>query len=273
MPEWLELLPLIFAMLLTGVIGGILAGLLGVGGGIVIVPMLDIALSRAGVDPSLTLHIAVATSLATIVPTSLSSVRAHHSRGAVDFALARSWGVYILLGSVAGTLLASRVDSTVLSLLFAAVALLVALKMALPLTNLRLSDGPPAGLLGKLPAVAIGALSSMIGIGGGTLSVPTLTMMSTPMHRAVGTSALFGLLISLPGALAYVLTGWNDPRVPFGNLGYVSVIGLALIAPMTVLTAPLGAKFSHRLSQQHLSFAFGLFLVLIAGRMIYRALT
>ena len=271
MQEFIELSPLIITMLLTGVVGGVLAGLLGVGGGIVIVPILDFALKRAGVDSSVTMHIAVATSLATIVPTSLSSVRAHHRRGAVDFSLARSWGLYIFIGSVLGTLLASRVNSTVLSLLFATVAILVAIKMVLPLAELRPSATPQSRMGNKASPLVIGGLSSMIGIGGGTLSVPALTMMNVPMHRAVGTSALFGLLISLPGALSYVATGWNDPRMPTGNLGYVSLVGLGLIAPMTVLSAPLGAKLSHRLSQRYLSLAFGVFLLLISVRMLHRA--
>lgn len=270
MQDWMELLPLALAMLGTGMFAGVLAGLLGVGGGIVIVPVLDTTLGVLGVDPAIRMHIAVATSLATIILTSISSTRAHHRRGAVDFGLARSWGAFILLGSVAGTVLASRVDSSVLSMVFAVVAILVALKMVLPTDNLRLSDHVPPGLAGKLPPLAIGGLSCMMGIGGGSLSVPALTMMSVPVHRAVGTSALFGLLISLPGALTYIVTGWGDPRLPVGNLGFVSLIGLVFIAPMTVLTAPLGAKLAHRLNHRQLSLVFGSFLLLVSVRMLYR---
>lgn len=270
MESWIELLPLALAMLGTGMFAGVLAGLLGVGGGIVIVPVLDTTLGILGVDPAIRMHIAVATSLATIILTSISSTRAHHAKGAVDFPLAHNWGLFILLGSVAGTVLASQVDSSVLSMVFAVVAILVAMKMVLPAENLRLSDHVPGGLLGKLPPLAIGGLSCMMGIGGGSLSVPALTMMSVSVHRAVGTSALFGLLISIPGALTYILTGWGDPRLPTGNLGYVSLIGLVFIAPMTVLTAPLGAKIAHRLNQRQLSLVFGSFLLLVSVRMLYR---
>ncbi|MFV0278603.1 MAG: sulfite exporter TauE/SafE family protein [Parahaliea sp.] len=259
-------------MLGTGAAAGVMAGLLGVGGGMIIVPVLDIALEFVGVDASIRMHIAVATSLATIVLTSLSSARAHYQRGSVDVDLVRSWALAILIGSVAGTLLASRMDSSALSLIFAVVAMLVALKMLLPTDNLCLSDHVPGGLLGKLPPLAIGGLSCMMGIGGGSLSVPTLTVMSVPLHRAVGTSALFGLLISLPGTITFIAAGWGDPRLPEGNLGYVSLVGLCLIAPMTVLTAPLGARLAHRLSQRQLSLAFGGFLLLMSGRMLYRSL-
>jgi uncharacterized protein len=271
MENWTDLLPLGLAMLGTGAVAGVLAGLLGVGGGIVIVPVLDTALGLMGVDAAIRMHIAIATSLATIILTSLSSTRAHHARGAVDFDLARRWGPFILAGSVAGTLLASRMDSGGLSMVFAVVAMLVALKMVLPTENLRLSDHVPGGLLGKIPPLLIGGLSCMMGIGGGSLSVPALTLMSVPVHRAVGTSALFGLLISLPGAITYVVTGWGDPRLPTGNLGYVSLLGLCLIAPLTVLFAPLGARLAHRMNQRQLSLAFGSFLLLVSVRMLYRA--
>ena len=123
-----------------------------------------------------------------------------------------------------------------------------------------------------LVPAAIGGVSSMMGIGGGTLSVATLTLLNTPIHRAVGTAALFGLVISLPGTVAFIVTGWGDPRMPPGNLGYVSLLGFALISPMTWLTAPLGAALAHRLTRRQLSLSFGLFLLLMSARMLYRAL-
>ncbi len=267
-----ELLPLAIAMLLTGAVGGVLAGLLGVGGGIVIVPVLDTTLGIYGVDPAVRMHVAVATSLATIIPTSVSSTRAHHARGAVDRELARLWAPWIFAGSVIGTLLAAGADGAVLSTVFGVVALLVALKMILPLENLQLSRDIPRGLATPIAPLGIGGLSSMMGIGGGTLSVPVLTLMSQPIHRAVGTAALFGFLISLPGALGYIVAGWGDTRLPPGSLGYVNVIGLALIAPVTVLTAPLGVRIAHRLGRRQLSLAFGVFLMIVAVRMLYRSL-
>ncbi len=267
-----ELLPLAMAMLLTGVVGGILAGLLGVGGGIVIVPVLDTTLGFLDVDPSIRMHVAVATSLATIVPTSISSSRAHHAKGAVDLVLIRYWGPVIFLGSIFGTAMATQVDGVVLSIIFGSVALLVAIKMLLPLEDVHLWKQVPRGVTGPVAPLAIGSLSSMMGIGGGTLSVPVLTLMNQAIHRAVGTAALFGLLISLPGAVGYMLAGWGDARLPPGSLGYVNVIGFLLISPATVFAAPLGVKIAHSLSKRQLSIAFGTFLLIVAVRMLYRAL-
>jgi len=268
-----ELLPLALVMLLTGAVGGILAGLLGVGGGIVIVPVLDTALGLLEVDASIRMHVAVATSLATIIPTSISSSRAHNGKGAVDGALVRFWGPYVFVGSIVGTVLAAQVDSGVLSIVFGTVALVVAIKMLLPLEDVHLSSDVPRGVFGPLTPLGIGGLSSMMGIGGGTLSVPVLTLMNQAIHKAVGTAALFGLLISLPGALGYVYAGWGDARLPPGSLGFVNVIGLLLISPVTVMTAPLGVKIAHKLSKRQLSLAFGVFLMIVAVRMLYRALS
>lgn len=268
-----EALPLVAMMLATGIVGGILAGLLGVGGGIVIVPVLELALGILGVDPAIRMHVAVATSLAIIIPTSISSTRAHRAKGAVDFALVRSWGMPVLLGSALGTWIASQVDSTTLSAIFAIVALLVAVKMILPLENKTLSSSVPTGMLSRSIPLSIGTLSSMMGIGGGTFSVSILTLMSKPIHKAVGTAALFGLLISLPGTAGFIFSGWGHPSLPVGSLGFVNLIGFLLISPMTVLAAPYGAKIAHAISQRHLSIAFGFFLFLVGVRMLYRALS
>jgi uncharacterized membrane protein YfcA len=267
-----DLVLLALAMLITGAVGGVLAGLLGIGGGIVIVPVLDAALAFVDTDPAIRMHIAVATSLATIVPTSISSARAHHRRQSVDVDLVRRWAVFVLLGAIAGAWFASRVHSDVLAIVFAAMALLIAIKLILPLDGRTLArDVPRSPLMPVIPG-AIGAISSMMGIGGGVLSVATLTLLNQPIHRAVGTAALFGLAISLPGTLAFVVTGWGDPRLPIGNLGYVSLIGFALIAPTTWLTAPLGAALAHRLTHRQLSLSFGVFLLLMSARMFHRAL-
>ncbi|MDH4039056.1 MAG: sulfite exporter TauE/SafE family protein [Gammaproteobacteria bacterium] len=265
------LLPLAVAMLLTGVIGGLLAGLLGVGGGIVIVPVLDTALGMYGVDPAIRMHVAVATSLAAIIPTSVSSTRAHRARGALDESLARLWGPWIFIGAGLGTVLAAHLGGGALSAVFAVVALLVAIKMILPLQDVLISREIPRGPLAPVVPLAIGSLSSMMGIGGGTLSVPVLTLVNQPIHRAVGTAALFGFLISLPGTVGYVVSGWGDPRLPPGSLGYVNLVGLVLIAPASVLAAPLGARLAHRLDRRQLGLAFGVFLLLVAARMLYRS--
>ncbi len=268
----LELAAFATAMLVTGAISGVLAGLLGIGGGIVIVPVLDTVLTYFGTDPAIRMQVAVATSLATIIPTSISSSKAHHRRGSVDTDLVRRWVVFVLIGSVAGAFVAAGVHSRTLSLVFAVMALLIATKMILPLDGRTLAPSVPRGPFMPVVPTVIGGLSSMIGIGGGTLSVATLTLLNQPIHRAVGTAALFGLAISLPGAVAFVVAGYGDPRLPPYSLGFVNLLGFALIAPATWVTAPAGAALAHRLSQRRLSLTFGLFLVVVSARMFSQAL-
>jgi len=269
MQEWLVLA---VAMLATGCVAGVLAGLFGIGGGIVIVPVLEAVLGFLGVDPAIRMHIAVATSLATIIPTSISSARAHYRRNAVDVEIVKRWAVFVLVGALLGTWIASQVHSRVLAAVFASLALLVALKMVfLPQTR-NLTDSVPRGAWVTVIPTAIGCFSSMMGIGGGTFSVMTLTLFNEPIHRAVGTAALFGLIISLPGTLGFILTGLNDLRLPPGSLGYVNLAGFALIAPATVLTAPIGARLAHGLSAKKLGMLFGIFLAVASARLFYRAI-
>ncbi len=268
----IEYLSLAGAMLAAGCAGGVLAGLLGVGGGIVIVPVLDATLQWLGIDASVRMHVAVGTSLATIIPTSIASARAHYRRQSVDLALVRSWGGWILTGALLGTFVAGQVESRVLAAIFAGVALLVAIKMVLPLDHVAPAQRVPRGLAAAPIPGLIGLVSAMMGIGGGTLSVPIQTLCGQPIHRAVGTSALFGLVIALPGTLGFMLTGAGNPLLPPASVGYVNLIGLALIAPATVLCAPLGARIAHGLDRRRLSVLFGIFLLLVAVRMFTQAI-
>jgi uncharacterized membrane protein YfcA len=249
MEDWILL---VVAMLATGCVAGVLAGLFGIGGGIVIVPVLEAVLGLLGVDPAIRMHIAVGTSLATIIPTSISSARAHHRRNAVNLEIVKRWAVFVLVGALLGAWIASQVHSRVLAAVFATLALLVAVKMVF--------------------LTAIGCLSSMMGIGGGTFSVMTLTLFNEPIHRAVGTAALFGLVISIPGTIGFVLAGLHDPRLPPGSLGYINLLGMAAIAPTTVLMAPFGARIAHAFSARRLSVLFGMFLVIVSVRLLYSAI-
>lgn len=267
----MELASLIVAMLLTGAVGGVLAGLLGIGGGIVIVPMLEAALGFVGVDAGVRMHIAVATSLATIIPTAISSARAHHRRDAIDFGVIRYWSPWIIAGVVLGNAVAANVSGDFLAAVFAVVALLVAIKMALPLDDKHLASDVPRGWTGPTIPVGIGSVSTLMGIGGGTLSVTAMTLSGKPIHRAVGTASLFGLVIAVPATVGYIVTGWGNPLLPAASLGYVSVPGLLAIAPTTVLFAPLGARIAHALSRRQLSLMFGAFLLIAAIRFGLRA--
>jgi uncharacterized membrane protein YfcA len=260
------------AMLATGAMAGVLAGLFGIGGGIVIVPVLETALGFLGVDPAIRMHVAVGTSLATIIPTSMSSALAHYKRNSVDVEIVKRWAIFVLVGALLGAWIASLVHSRVLALVFATLAFLVALKMLLVPGSRNLTEAVPRGPLVPVIPTAIGCFSSMMGIGGGTFSVMTLTLFNEPIHRAVGTAALFGLVISVPGMLGFAIAGWGDPRIPAGSLGYVSLIGFACIAPATVLAAPIGAKIAHAFSAERLNMLFGVFLIVASTRLFFRAL-
>lgn len=261
------LLVLAPTLLLAGAAAGLTAGLLGVGGGIVLVPVLWNLFTRLGVDEGIRMHLAVGTSLATIVATSLSSVRAHHRRGAVDLALLRSWGPWILAGVVAGTAVAGSVRGPVLSLVFASVALVVALYMGFSRQDWRLTDRLPSGSAKVALAGTIGTVSAMMGIGGGTLSVPALSLCGYPIHKAVGTAAAIGFIIGIPGAIGFAITGWGAPSLPPFSLGYVSLLGFALIFPTSTLLAPVGARLAHGLNTRYLKRAFAVFLAITAYRM------
>ncbi len=266
-----DLLPLLGILAVSGLLAGFVAGLLGVGGGIVTVPVLEYSLRFAGVPEEYRMHVAVATSLAAIIPTALSSARAHHSRGAVDWDLAKGWAAPMIIGAFAGSLLASHAPLAVLAGIFGGVALIIAAKMLLPLDHLRAAERVPRGIRGGTLATFIGGVSAMMGIGGGTLAVPTLNLCGYPIHRAVGTAAFFGLLISVPGTIGYLLAE-PGTGLPWLTVGFVSLAGLAVIAPGSMLTATLGARASHALSRRRLSQAFGVFLLLVGARMLFRAL-
>lgn len=269
-PMFLGLLALV--LLFAGVVSGLLAGLLGVGGGIVIVPVLFQLLGSIGMDDDLKMHIAVGTSLASIIPTSISSLRSHLRRDAVDRDLLRSWAPWIAIGVLIGTALATSVRGQTLSAVFAVLALIVSLHMAFTPESLRLADHPPRGLLKGVVAGLVGAFSAMMGIGGGTLMVPSLVLCNYPIRRAVGTSSAVGLIIAVPGAIGFVIGGWHVPFSTGFSLGYVSLLGLALIAPSSILAAPYGARLAHSMPTRLLRRAFAVFLALTSARMFYSLL-
>lgn len=265
--DWDTLLLLLGVAVAAGVFGGILAGLLGVGGGIVIVPALYLALSTADLGEGTAMQVAVATSLATIIFTALSSARAHHRRGAVDLALLRRWAPWVVAGVVAGSLLGAVVDGRVMVGVFAAVAGLVALNMLIGRGNPRPEPrgAPPAAWAAS--GVLAGAVSALMGIGGGTVCVPLLSWLGYDIRRAVGTSAALGLVIGLPATVVYVLTGIGAEGLPPFSLGYVSLPAVAVITPFTTAFATVGARIAHAIPMRALRACFGLFLAATAVRM------
>lgn len=267
--DFSALLPVAALLLCAGLLAGLVAGLLGVGGGIILVPVLDFLLGTIGVPIQWRMHVAVATSTSTIIATAISSSRAHHARGATDWNLIRHWAPGLMAGGLAGSLLAASVSGSVLTGMFGLVALLIACKMYLPFDHWRIRDRIPLGLGGNLISGFIAIVSAMLGIGGGMLGVPAMTLLGKPIHRAVGTGAPFGLLISAPATIGY-LSAQPGVALPGLTVGLVSVLGFALIAPAAVLMAPQGAKLAHHLSRRVLSQAFAVFLFIVAMRMFYR---
>ena len=260
-------LPTVFALLITGVFAGLLAGLFGVGGGIVIVPVLFFVFQSFDVSAQSAMLIATATSLATIVPTSLSSIKSHHNKGNVDFILLKSWGLYILFGVVIGSLLVSNYGGQWLSVLFGVVASLSALNMLFRADKLALADSLPSKFGQRVIASFIGFLSAMVGIGGGTFSVPILTAFSFPAHKAVGTAAGIGLIISLPAAITMLLFGNTPSDAPLGTYGLVNFLGFVCIVPLTVFFAPIGAKLASIMNANQLKRVFAVVLLMTGLRM------
>jgi uncharacterized membrane protein YfcA len=268
----LEIGLLIASLALTGVIAGILAGLLGVGGGIVIVPVLFWVFGLLELPDATSMHLAVGSSLATIVATSWASMRAHRRRGSVDEPLLRLWGPTIFIGAAIGGVAAKFIHGDGLRLIFGLIALLVSINMALP-RQLKLSEALPVrAWVNRIIAFVIGLFSALMGIGGGTLSVPTLAAFSFPIHRAVGTASVIGMLIAIPAVAGFIWSGLDVPERPPLSLGFVSLPAVALIFPMTMTMAPLGARLAHRLNQRRLKIAFAVFLFLTAARMLYTVL-
>ncbi|MBL4787195.1 MAG: sulfite exporter TauE/SafE family protein [Cohaesibacteraceae bacterium] len=262
------LLVLALSLLATGAVAGLLAGLLGVGGGIVIVPVLYHVFGLMGIDDAVRIKLAVGTSLATILITGFSSARTHLKKGSVDTQLLRSWGPAIAIGVVAGAVLSGYLESQVLVGIFAAVAMIVAINMAFRSENMALADQLPGRPFREILGLIIGGFSVLMGIGGGTLSVPILTLFRYPIKRAVGTASAIGLIIAVPGVLGAIWFGLDVGGRPEYSLGYVNLIGFALIIPTSAYFAPWGARIAHAIPARMLRWAFAIFLFITSVRMI-----
>ncbi len=262
---------LLLGFTVTGVFSGLIAGLFGVGGGLIIVPVLATVLPLIGVGSESVMQVAVGTSLAVISVTAVSSTLSHHRAGGVRWLLFAWLSPGLIAGALVGAGLAHWLSGEALRIVVGVGALLAAARMAFGRTPESARNAPPAALL--LPAGAlIGSLSALIGIGGGTLMVPLLAFCGVPMRQAVGTSAACGLPIAWAGTAGMILAGWDVAGLPPGNLGYVSLPGFAALALGSVACAPLGARLAQRLPQQRLRQGFALLLLLIALRMLWSGL-
>jgi uncharacterized membrane protein YfcA len=269
-PLWLA--GLAAAMAATGLVSGTLAGLLGVGGGIVIVPVLFNILPLFGIPEAVQMKLAVGTSLATIIPTSIQSARKHFAKGTMDVALLRSLAPSIATGVLLGTALAVWLRGDALTLIFALVASAVAVNMATTGAGWRLRDSFPTGAPRHGIGGFIGTVSAMMGIGGGTVGVPILSAFGAPMRAAVATASAFGIIIAVPATIGFVWAGLGNPMLPPLSVGYVNLIGFALIVPTSMMAAPWGVKLAHSISPLLLKRLFAAFLAGTSLRMIWSLL-
>ena len=262
--------PLLFSALylITGAIAGLLAGLLGIGGGLVIVPALIWVFTAGGIDTSVTVHLAVGTSLATIIFTSISSIRAHHLHGAVNWQLVRRLAIGLMLGAMLGALVADLLSTKWLQRTFACFVMLVSIQMVvkgkLPIIR-KLPDTMGLLLAGSL----IGTVSAIVGIGGGSLTTPFLTACGIGIRYAVATSAACGLPIAIMGTLGFIFTGWTQQQLPSYSTGYVYWPAFLGIVSASILTAPLGAKLAHSVPVVILSRVFAAFLFLVGLKLLF----
>lgn len=263
-----EIATLASALVAGGLLMGFLAGLLGIGGGGIVVPILYELFRIAGMSDSIRMQVCVATSLAIIVPTSIRSARSHWRHGAVDFLVIRRLGPWVASGTVLGVLIASHAPSSFLKGVFVASTLFMAWRIAFgnggAIAPEKLPGQPWDGLAGG----GIGLLSTLIGIGGGVYITTYMRLFGWPIHKAVGTASGFGPIIAIPAVAGYIVEGWNVPvGVPL-SLGFVSVAAAIVVAPLSVLAAPLGVKIAHKLSRRALEYVFIAFLLTVAARFI-----
>lgn len=269
MPEILAHINLILLLLAIGGIGGFLSGLLGVGGGFLFVPALYFCLTALGYESNHAMHIAVGTSLAVMIATGMTSAIGHFKRHSVDFVILKSWGPFIVMGVGLGSVTASSVDGFVLTEIFAGLTLLVALYMFFGKGRVDSADRPIPQSVQSGMSFFVGMISSMIGIGGSTMSVPLMSYVGIPIQRAVGTAAAMGIMVSIPGALAYMFLGYQTGGLPPYSIGFVNFLSVALIIPSSIIMAPLGVQAAHTLPRAMLRRVFAILLLIVSARMFY----
>lgn len=260
--------PLLIGLLIAGACIGVLAGLFGVGGGAISVPVFFETFRLMGVDDAIAMPMAVGTSLAIIIPTSIVSARAHARKGTVDMRIFRAWIVPISVGVALGSLIARKADPVVFQAVFVFVASVNAIRLLSGGAGWVVRDTMPTGPLSWAYGFVTGLLSALMGIGGGAISNLIMTMHGKPMREAVSTSAAIGLLIAVPGAMGYMFAGYGNPGLPPDAIGFVSILALLLTIPTALLTTRLGVALAHRIDQSLLRRLFGGFLALVSIRFV-----
>jgi uncharacterized protein len=271
-----ELIELALLLIAVGALSGFLAGVFGIGGGAILVPVFYECFRLAGVPLEVRMPLCIGTSLAIIIPTSIRSFRAHHARGAVDLAILKLWWLPIVIGVIAGSLTARYAPERLFKIVFVGVAWSAAARLLLARDNWKFGDELPKGPLMRLYGFVVGLLSTLMGVGGGLFSNLLMTFYGRPIHQAVATSSALAVLISIPGALGYIYAGWPAAarypdvtalQLPFA-VGYVSLIGAVLVMPTSLLVAPLGVRAAHAMSKRTLEIAFGAYLFIVGSRFV-----
>jgi uncharacterized membrane protein YfcA len=255
-------------LVIAGACSGMLAGLFGVGGGTVVVPVLYEVFGLYGVPDEIRMPLCIGTSLAVIVPTSLSSFAGHYRTGAVDVAVLKVWVAPIIVGVVGGTVIAAFAPPLLFKAVFVAVSLFLAVRLLAGRDRWRLGETLPGVVSLTGYGLMIGSSSSLMGIGGGLLANLVLVLYAMPIHAAIATASGVGMLVSIPGAFGYVVAGWNQADLPPLSLGYVSVIGFALLTPLSLVTVRYGVHLAHRLEKRQMEVALSVYLLLVSARFI-----
>jgi uncharacterized protein len=271
-----ELLELALLLVAVGALSGFLAGVFGIGGGAILVPVFYECFRLAGVPLEVRMPLCIGTSLAIIIPTSIRSYRAHYARGAVDMEILRKWWLPVLVGVVVGSVTARYAPERLFKIVFVMVAWSAAVRLLLARESWKLGDDFPQGPLMRIYGFGIGLLSTLMGVGGGLFANLLMTFYGRPLHQGIATSSALAVLISIPGALGYVYAGWPAAahypdvaalQLPFA-IGYVSLIGAVLVMPTSLWTAPLGVRAAHAMSKRTLELAFGCYLFIVGSRFV-----
>lgn len=262
------LLAMCLMLLVIGAFAGVLAGLLGVGGGIVLVPAFFYAFSALGYDGSQLMQLCLGTSLATIIVTSVRSVMSHNKKGAVDWSILKRWAPGIVLGAVLGVTVASHLRSEFLQGVFGVLGLTVGLYMSFGRSEWRLGSEMPKGLKRGVLSPLLGFISVLMGIGGGSFGVPLMSLFNMAIHRAVATAAGFGVVIAVPSVLGFLLLPMDPASRPPFTVGTVNLVAFGLIIAVTLLTTPLGVTLAHKMDPKPLKRVFGVFLIIVALNML-----
>ncbi len=268
MADFSVLIQMLVLLLITGAFAGVLAGALGVGGGIVLVPAFLYVFGVLGFTGPQVMQLSLATSLATIMVTSVRSVMNHNKKGAVEWDILRTWAPGIIFGAALGVWVASSLRADVLQIIFGALVMIVATYVVFSKTSWRIADMMPTGLTRLMASPIVGFLSVLLGIGGGSFGVPIMTLHGVPIHRAVATAAGFGLLIAMPAVVGFLFLPVDPTSRPPFTVGSINLAAFGIIIAMTLLTAPLGVRLAHGLDPDRLKRAFGVFLVLVGLNML-----